>query len=158
MTSKGRRQIQKKPEGPVNISKNIQRPYYERSSNWDEISSFIYQISIHWKMVNFKCWWMHMAVVGNVNKVNYFESPLGGVRYSVIGCMRWPHNFTPSILSQRNILTYDPNLFTVIFSATRFIIRRVYHSESPSPEGGLVCLLNETWNIPFLRQTVLPLK
>lgn len=144
MTPKCRREIQKKLREPVNTSKNIQLPYYDRNPNWDEISSFIYQISKNWKMVNFQCQWTCVRrepwLLMGVWTSELFGKELGRVCYSVHGYMLQSHAFSPSILSKINIPTYDPNLFAMIFIDTVFIIKRIYHSgKSISWEGVGVC-------------------
>ena len=144
MTPKCRREIQKKLREPVNTSKNIQLPSYDRNPNWDEISSFIYQISKNWKMVNFQCQWTCVRrepwLLMGVWTSELFGKELGRVCYSVHGYMLQSHAFSPSILSKINIPTYDPNLFAMIFIDTVFIIKRIYHSgKSISWEGVGVC-------------------
>lgn len=144
MTPKCRREIQKKLREPVNTSKNIQLPYYDRNPNWDEISSFIYQISKNWKMVNLQCQWTCVRrepwLLMGVWTSELFGKELGRVCYSVHGYMLQSHAFSPSILSKINIPTYDPNLSAMIFIDTVFIIKRIYHSgKSISWEGVGVC-------------------
>ena len=111
---------------------------------WDEISSFIYQISKNWKMVNFQCQWTCVRrepwLLMGVWTSELFGKELGRVCYSVHGYMLQSHAFSPSILSKINIPTYDPNLFAMIFIDTVFIIKRIYHSgKSISWEGVGVC-------------------
>ena len=144
MTPKCRREIQKKLREPVNTSKNIQLPYYDRNPNWDEISSFIYQISKNWKMVNLQCQWTCVRrepwLLMGVWTSELFGKELGRVCYSVHGYMLQSHAFSPSILSKINIPTYDPNLCAMIFIDTVFRIKRIYHSgKSIIWEGVGVC-------------------
>lgn len=64
-------------------------------------------------------WW-------ECEKVDYFEK-----QFDII-CYNFKCAFYYLVLSQKSILAYSPNVFMVIFTATMFIIRWVYHNKSPS--------------------------